>query len=218
MQLKQNQSIYRSEYDHNLGKFTKPELVIPKEFIVIAGLHPFYIPKLRKNIDFKIFLDTQEGLRRHWKILRDVAKRQYTKEKIEEQLKRRIADSKKYIDPQKNFADMVVNFFSKNNFDTGLEESDVNVGLKVSISASIYIEDLIEALNSNEITWDYNEDLNSQYIILNKAPLNNFKILAMDTIENFNEVIDVNAKWAEGYNGFLQYLCLKIICEKLKDE
>ena len=81
---------------------------------------------------------------------------------------------------------MVVNFFSKNNFDTGLEGSDVNIGLKVSISASIYIEDLIEALNSNEITWDYNEDLNSQYIILNKAPLNNFKILAMDTIENFN--------------------------------
>jgi hypothetical protein len=37
------------------------------------------------------------------------------KEKIEEQLKRRIADSKKYIDPQKNFADMIVNFFSKNN-------------------------------------------------------------------------------------------------------
>jgi hypothetical protein len=109
-------------------------------------------------------------------------------------------------------------FFSKNNFDTGLEGSDVNIGLKVSISASIYIEDLIEALNSNEITWDYNEDLNSQYIILNKAPLNNFKILAMDTIENFNEVIDVNAKWAEGYYGFLQYLCLKIICEKLKDE
>ena len=218
LQLKQNQSIYRSEYDHNLGKFTKPELIIPKEFIVIAGLHPFYIPKLRKNIDFKIFLDTQESLRRHWKILRDVSKRQYTKEKIEEQLKRRITDSKKYIDPQKNFADMVVNFFSKNNFDTGLEGSDINIGLKVSISASIYVEDLIEALNSNEITWDYNEDLNSQYIILNKVPLNNFKILAMDTIENFNEVIDVNAKWAEGYNGFLQYLCLKIICEKLKDE
>lgn len=159
-----------------------------------------------------------KSLRRHWKILRDVSKRQYTKEKIEEQLKRRITDLKKYIDPQKNFADMVVNFFSKNNFDTGLEGSDINIGLKVSISASIYIEDLIEVLNSNEITWDYNEDLNSQYIILNKVPLNNFKILAMDTIENFNEVIDVNAKWAEGYNGFLQYLCLKIICEKLKDE
>jgi len=42
-------------------------------------------------------------------------------------------------------------------------------------------------------------------------------MLAMDTIENLNEVIDINAKWAESYYGFLQYLCLKIICEKLKD-
>jgi hypothetical protein len=218
LQLKQNQSIYRSEYDHNFGKFTKPELVMPKEFIVIAGLHPFSIPKLRKNIDFKIFLDTEEILRRHWKILRDISKRHYTKDKIAEQLERRKADSKKYINPQKKFADMVVNFFPKNDFEAGLESADVNVGLRISISASIFIEDLIEKLNSNEVIWDYNDDLNSQYIILDKEPLNNFKTLARDTIENLNEVIDVTAKWAEGYNGLLQYLCLKIICEKLKDK
>ena len=217
LQLKQNQSIHRSEYDHNLGKFTKPELVIPKEFIVIAGLHPFYIPKLRKNIDFKIFLDTEETLRRHWKILRDVLKRQYTKEKIEEQLERRLADSKKYIDPQKKFADMIVKFFSNNNFEPGLESADTGICLKITISTSIYMEDLIGLLQSSDITWDYNDDLNSQYIILNKPPLNNFKILAMNTIENLNEIIDANAKWANGYNGFIQYLCLKIICEKLKE-
>ena len=217
LQLKQNQSIHRSEYDHNLGKFTKPELVIPKEFIVIAGLHPFYIPKLRKNIDFKIFLDTEETLRRHWKILRDVLKRQYTKEKIEEQLERRLADSKKYIDPQKKFADMIVKFFSNNNFEPGLESAYTGICLKITISNSIYIEDLIGLLQSSDITWDYNDDLNSQYIILNKPPLNNFKILAMNTIENLNEIIDANAKWANGYNGFIQYLCLKIICEKLKE-
>jgi uridine kinase/Gpi18-like mannosyltransferase len=218
LQLKQNQSIYRSEYNHNFGKFTKPELVIPKEFIVIAGLHPFYIPKLRKNIDFKIFLDTEESLRRRWKILRDISKRHYVKDKIAEQLERRIADSKKYIAPQKNFADMIITFFPKNDFETGLESTDVNIGLKITFNASIFVEDLIEMLNSNEIIWDYNDDLNSQYIILNNSPLNNFKTLAIDTIENLNEVIDINAKWAEGYNGFLQYLCLKIICEKLKDE
>ena len=52
--LKHNQAIYRSEYDHSTGKFTKPQKIEPKEFIVIAGLHPFYLPKLRKNIDLKI--------------------------------------------------------------------------------------------------------------------------------------------------------------------
>jgi hypothetical protein len=144
-------------------------------------------------------------------------KRQYTKEKIEEQLERRLADSKKYIDPQKKFADMIVKFFSNNNFEPGLESAYTGICLKITISTSIYIEDLIGLLQSSDITWDYNDDLNSQYIILNKPPLNNFKILAMNTIENLNEIIDANAKWANGYNGFIQYLCLKIICEKLKE-
>ena len=216
-QLKQNQSIYRSDYDHKLGKFTKPELIEPREFIVIAGLHPFYIPKLRKNIDFKIFLDTDETLRKYWKILRDVSKRQYSKENITQQIERRSIDSKKYIYPQKKFADLIINYFPNNNFNPEIQDINIDIGLKITLSASIYVENLVKALNSKSVLWDYNDDLNSQYIILKNIPLNNFETLAWDTIENLNEVIDANTKWDTGYDGLLQYLCLKIICEKLKE-
>ena len=217
-QLKQNQSIYRSEYDHKTGKFTKKELVRPKEFIVIAGLHPFYLPKLRKNIDFKIFLDTDERLREHWKILRDVSERKYTKEKIRQEIEKRSADSKKYIYPQKIFSDMSINFFPIKDFEIGNKDAKVDIGIKITINASIYIEDLITNMSSSLVLWDYNDDLNSQFLQLVKPPTNNFKKLADETIENINEVIDGNAKWSNGYDGLLQYLCLKIICEKLKDE
>ena len=216
-QLKQNQSIYRSDYDHKLGKFTKPELIEPREFIVIAGLHPFYIPKLRKNIDFKIFLDTDETLRKQWKINRDVSNRQYSKENITQQIERRTIDSKKYIYPQKKFADLIINYFSNNNFNPEIRDINIDIGLKITLSASIYVENLVKALNSKSVLWDYNDDLNSQYIILKNIPLNNFETLAWDTIENLNEVIDANTKWDKGYDGLLQYLCLKIICEKLKE-
>ena len=216
-QLKQNQSIYRSDYDHKLGKFTKPELIEPREFIVIAGLHPFYIPKLRKNIDFKIFLDTDETLRKQWKINRDVSNRQYSKENITQQIERRTIDSKKYIYPQKKFADLIINYFPNNNFNPEIRDINIDIGLKITLSASIYVENLVKALNSKSVLWDYNDDLNSQYIILKNIPLNNFETLAWDTIENLNEVIDANTKWDKGYDGLLQYLCLKIICEKLKE-
>ena len=216
-QLKQNQSIYRSDYDHKLGKFTKPELIEPREFIVIAGLHPFYIPKLRKNIDFKIFLDTDETLRKQWKINRDVSNRQYSKENITQQIERRTIDSKKYIYPQKKFADLIINYFPNNNFNPEIRDINIDIGLKITLSASIYVENLVKALNSKSVLWDYNDDLNSQYIILKNIPLNNFETLAWDTIENLNEVIDANTKWDTGYDGLLQYLCLKIICEKLKE-
>jgi len=216
-QLKHNQSIYRSDYDHKLGKFTKSELIEPREFIVIAGLHPFYIPKLRKNIDFKIFLDTDETLRKQWKINRDVSNRQYSKENITQQIERRTIDSKKYIYPQKKFADLIINYFPNNNFNPEIRDINIDIGLKITLSASIYVENLVKALNSKSVLWDYNDDLNSQYIILKNIPLNNFETLAWDTIENLNEVIDANTKWDTGYDGLLQYLCLKIICEKLKE-
>ncbi len=73
--LKNNETISRIEYNHRDGKFSEPIKVFPKEFIVIAGLHPFYLPKSRKIIDIKIFVNTDEQLRRHWKILRDTKKR-----------------------------------------------------------------------------------------------------------------------------------------------
>ena len=218
LQLKQNQTISRVEYDHELGKFTKSEVVKPREFIAIAGLHPFYNPKLRKNIDFKIYLDTEESLRKHWKSLRDISKRKYTEEQIKKQIKKRIIDSKKYIHPQKKFADMVINFFPIKDFKSSKKNIYTDIGLEINMSASVYIEDFIQFLNSKLVKWDYNEDLNSQYIRLKKPPLNNFEILAKCTIENINDVIDPDAKWAKGYDGLLQYLCIKIICEKLKEE
>ena len=52
-------------------------------------------------IDFKIYIDTDESLRRHWKILRDTKKRGYSTQKILEQIEARMVDAVKYIYPQK---------------------------------------------------------------------------------------------------------------------
>ncbi len=218
LELKKNKNIIRSDYDHNIGKFSKPKLIKPKEFISIAGLHPFYLPKLRKIIDFKIYLDTDETLREHWKILRDTLERGYEKKKIIQQLKDRIKDAKKYILPQKNFADLVVNFFPINSFTPGIKDSKIDIGLKITINANINIEEITRVLNSNFFIWDYNDDLRSQYLIFKDIPKTNFETLANNTIENLNEIIDLNADWRIGYYGFIQYICLKVISEKLKED
>lgn len=215
-ELKHNQVIYRSEYDHHTGKFIEAQKVEPKEFIVIAGLHPFYLPKLRKNIDLKIFIDTNESLRRHWKIIRDTKKRGYSKEKILEQIEARMEDANKYIYPQKEFADMVVSFFPINNFTLGNEEEIINLGLKITLDANIHIEEILEKLDC-DFSWDYNDDLNSQYVELISIPKNDFKELALYIIENVNELISTDAIFDIGYDGFIQFLSLKMISEKLKD-
>jgi len=214
--LKNNNVVYRREYDHSSGKFTEPRRVEPKKYIAIVGLHPFYLPKLRKIIDFKIYIDTEEVLRRHWKIIRDIKKRGYSKQKVLEQIERRMSDAKKYIYPQKKFADLVIKYYNINQFTLGNEHENIKLGLKVVIDASIHLEDLLDRLDVDYI-WDYNDDLKTQYIILEKEPSVDFKDISIDIIENINEIISIQPIWKDGYEGFIQIISIKIISEKLKE-
>ena len=102
-ELKNNKAVYRSDYNHNNGKFNKPVLVKPKDIITLTGLHPFYLPVQRKICDLKIFLDTQEELRKLWKIKRDTQNRGYSIEEVLSQIKSRSKDSLMHIIPQKKF-------------------------------------------------------------------------------------------------------------------
>ena len=215
-ELKNNQIIYRSQYDHSTGKFTKPIKVLPKDFIVIAGLHPFYLPKLRKNIDLKIYIETEENLRQHWKLIRDMKKRSYSKEKVFKQMEDRKNDAKKYIHPQKYFSDIIINFFPTNNFEVGSDKKIVNIGLKLTFDANIHVENILEKIKCN-FEWDYNNDLKSQYIELHSSPKVNFANIAIDTVDNISEIVAPNAKWDEGYDGLIQLISLKMISEKLKE-
>ena len=117
LKLKKLQSIMRRDYNHETGTFNQPKKIEPKPFIILAGLHPFYLPKMRKIMDFKIYLEPEEELRREWKINRDTNLRGYSKEDVIKSMDNRIIDSKKYIYPQKNFSDMVIKYYYvvKNN-------------------------------------------------------------------------------------------------------
>ena len=214
--LKLGRNIKRSEYDHKTGRFTQSSIVKPKEFIVISGLHPFYLPKLRKTIDLKIYLDTDEKLRRHWKIIRDTNKRGYSIEKILTQIEDRVTDTEKFISPQKKYADLIINFYCLNEFTLGDESEEIELGLKLTFNANIHIEDMLANLCC-PYDWDYNDDLNSQFINLTKEPNVNFKNIAFESITNINEVLTASNKWASGYEGLLQFISLHMICENLKD-
>ena len=91
------------------------------------------------------------------------------------------------------------------------------MGLKITLDASVHIENILEALQ-DDLLWDYNDDLKSQYIEIKTEPHNDFKIIANDTIDNINEIITPSANWANGYDGLLQLICLKMISEKLKED
>lgn len=212
--LKNNETVFRRDYDHHTGKFTEPLKVVPKKIIVIAGLHPFYLPKMRKQVDVKIYIDTNEALRQHWKVIRDTLDRGHEKNKILQQIHLRKQDANKYIHPQKDFADLVIHYFCLKDFNIGDINAKLDLGLRLTLDANVHVEDIADML---DCTWNYNDDLKSQYIEIVRVPNINFQDIAEKTIKNLKEIITHEATWEEGYKGFIQLIMLKMISEKFKE-
>ena len=97
-------------YDHDTGQLTRPELVEPREFVIVEGLLPLYSKLTRACFDIAVYLDPPERIRREWKVSRDVRKRGYTVDQVLAELERREPESAQFIRPQRAHADIVVRF------------------------------------------------------------------------------------------------------------
>ena len=222
MKLKNQEAILHSDYNHETGKFDEAVKITPKPFVILSGLHPFYLPKMRKVMDLKIYLNTNETLRKYWKIKRDTAQRGYNPDKVMQSISDREVDAKKYIEPQKDFADLIIEYFPQEDFDYKNINSNPILNLKLTFSSSLNMEFFLEILNVNKISyeWDYSNDLRTQYIIIkgNEAPNYSLNILSKLEFKNLKELIKKDITLSQGLDGVVEYIILKLIEDKLRED
>ncbi len=219
LQLKKWQPIYRKEYNHDTGKFEDEKKILPKTFVVLSGLHPFYLPKMRRLIDLKIYLNPDERLRQYWKVWRDTHLRGYSEKKVLDEIAKRAKDAKKYIHAQQHFADLLISYYPLQNATVNGEKFS-QLGLKIALDSSINLESILTNLSEHKakVAWDYSDDLKTQFIcIASDLQGINFACLAKKNIINMEELVPFNAQFASGQRGFVQLLILKILSEKMKD-
>ena len=216
-------TVKRVEYDHDTGRFTSARKIRPRKYIVLCGLHSLYLPQARKNLDLKIYMDVDETLRRYWKIQRDTSHRGYSKEKILKQIEDRIPDAVKYIHPQKNYADIIIQYYDKTLVDCMEDDHKLKMSVRITMSAAIDIETMVNVLVGYGVyvVYDYSEDLQMQIVDLDADELENIKIPieALDKIipqleeitrECFNEM--------NGVDGVLELFMLLLISSKMRGE
>ncbi len=109
--LKRGYTITKPVYDHSDGTFREPEEIVPKEVVIVQGLHPFLVPGVRGLFDLNVWLDPETELKHGWKVQRDVAKRGYTREEVCAEIAAREPDVAAHITPQRRYADLVVRFY-----------------------------------------------------------------------------------------------------------
>ncbi len=106
--LKNGEAIDKPIYNHETGIIDPPERVEPNHIVVIEGLHPLYDERVRSLLDFSVYLDLTDEVKVAWKIQRDMAERGHRYEDVIASINARRPDFNAYIDPQKQYADMVI--------------------------------------------------------------------------------------------------------------
>ena len=222
--LRRSQNVFRVEYDHDTGKFTESSKVKSKPYIVLCGLHALYLPKMRKNLDLKIYMDVDEKLRRYWKIQRDVYHRGYSKEKVIESIEQRMPDAIKYIYPQKQYADILIKYFDKTLTDYTIENHDIKLDLEITLNADVDLDNFIFELRQEDIivNHDYKEDLTKQVVVFSGESLSkkriNFSDIAERIIPNLDEILNKDLSYINNLNGIIEMIILISISHKMREE
>jgi uridine kinase len=223
--LKNNQEIKRSIYDHNNGKFSDPVSIKANKIIILEGLHSFYVEKVRKLFDLKIFIKPQEQLQLHWKIIRDFEKRSYSKEQVLQIIKTRQNDSQKFILPQEKFADIKIELFTQKTIENlGDKNEKIPLKIRFLFKNDINIEPLTEMLNAiNSLNLIHNFCDNDEQLLEISGSISEIeikKICEKLIDQDFNELNFNNPIWSKDLEGIIQlFLSFYIIQnEKISDE
>ncbi|MBC8338428.1 MAG: phosphoribulokinase [Alphaproteobacteria bacterium] len=143
--LRQGRPILKPVYNHDTGSLDAPEYVEPKEYIILEGLLGYTSRTLRSCYDVKVYLEPVEDLRVKWKIQRDTGKRGYTVDEVKASLQKRVSDSVDFIQPQRTFADMVVQFYPP---ETDHEESGAHLNVRHTLRPTLPHPDLSPVLDA----------------------------------------------------------------------
>jgi len=143
--LRQGRPILKPIYNHNTGDFDAPEYIEPREYIILEGLLGYTTRAMRSCYDVKVYLEPAEDLRVRWKIQRDTGKRGYSVEEVKSSLARRADDSVNFIQPQRTFADMVVQFHPPGS---DHEESGAHLNVRHTLRPTLPHPDLSPILEA----------------------------------------------------------------------
>ena len=165
--LRAGRSVLRTEYNHATGRFDGPHKVLPRPYILVAGLHSLYLPQLRRLEDLKIYMDIDEGLRRFWKIRRDVYRRGHPLEDVVGQIEGRMQDFHKYIEPQKEHADLLIRYFDRNLAGGTVKDYEPRLSLKITASNEVDFGPLVSELKKYGIgiAYEFDADMASQSLV-----------------------------------------------------
>jgi uridine kinase len=106
--LRDGRPIRNRSYDHADGTFGPIRTIEPSEIILVRGLLGYPTDEMRALYHLTVFLHPEPELLFRWKLRRDVLSRGYSEAEVLKRIAHHLLDSKEFILPQSERADVVV--------------------------------------------------------------------------------------------------------------
>ena len=219
--LADGKNIQSRHYNHETGKMSKPIRIRSNDFIIASGLHALYLPILRDCYDLKVYLDIDEGLRKYFKIKRDVELRGHTLEKVLNSFEKRAPDSEKFIRPQANYADLifVLQPIHPQMLDSYDDKHQLRLQLAVKIRRGFNEVSLnrvlvgVCGLHVDIVVSDKGSEL--ELTIEGDASAEDIELAVKKLCPNIIQFFDVTPTWEDGMVGLMQLIMLSHINQEL---
>jgi len=217
--LTDGKSIQSRHYDHSTGKMTPPFKVESNDFIIASGLHALHKTIFLDCFDLSVYLDIDEGLRRHFKMQRDVYQRGHTVEKVLAAFERREPDSEKFIRPQARNADLIMSLqpIHPRMLDDLEEKSALRFKLTVRSRKGLDELTLTRVLvGICGLHVDINNDASEvSMTIEGENTAEDIALAAEMAYPRLFEFLDTEPKWEDGITGLMQLITLSHIHQAL---
>ena len=220
--LKGDKIIQARHYDHGSGRKSKPARVKSNDFIIASGLHTLYTPMLRECYDLSIYLDIDEGLRRHFKLERDVGQRGHSSEKVLATLDQRESDSRRFIRPQSAHADLTLSLqpIHPRILEGSGAKHPLRLKLRVRARQTGHEEALLRVLIG---VCGLHVDMQMEgdgtrvdITIEGETSSDDIAMAARYLMPQIEDLLDIAPKWDDGIKGLMQLVVLSHLNQALR--
>lgn len=219
--LTDGKSIHSGHYEHQTGHMSRPLSIKSNDIIIASGLHALYLPILRECCNLSIYLDIDEGLRRHFKLQRDVHQRGHTFESVMSSFEKREPDSVRFIRPQASHADLVLSL--QPIHPRILEDLNGKQPLRLKLVTrsrhglnELSLTRVLVGICGLHVDMVVSSDASEvELTIEGEASAQDIALAAQMTCPRIFEFLDIHPKWQDGVMGLMQLITLSHINQAL---
>ncbi len=119
--LKEGRSIQKLEYNFNNPEWEPESItVLPAPVIIMEGLFVFHFEEIRKQLNYKVYMDAHHETRLERRIRRDAEERGYPAHEVKYQWHNHVRPAElQFMEPYRAECDLIID--NTHSFDTGLK-------------------------------------------------------------------------------------------------